>query len=100
MQTSQAERLVVHPDRHLRDRLQAVVDRLCAEYAAEFTTGSVIRCVARCTAAAVRSETPRSALPETVERMARTALEGRTAPLPAPAVVVDLRARGAQERRA
>lgn len=104
MQTDERQvgRLLVHPDRHLRDRLQDVVDRLCVEYGTDVTAGSVIRCVARCTAAAVRSEVPRSTLPETVERMARAALDGRVGPTVAAPVVdlVDLRGRASQARRA
>ena len=61
----------------VRDGLQDVVDRLCAEYATSVAAGSVIRCVARCTEVASRSGVPRAHLPEAVEQMARATLDDR-----------------------
>lgn len=71
--------------RSVRDELQGVVDALIAEYRAEVTAGSVIRCVARCTEIATRAGVPRPALAAAVERMARAALDARSGtglPLP------------------
>ncbi len=76
----------------VRDQLQDVVGRLVAEFSDGVPAGGVIRCVARCTEIATKSEVPASGLSEVVERMARSVLNDRIGEgsprLPDPDVVV------------